>query len=217
MKQPSDSNILVNTSTSQKDPANISRSDQEIQKHSMSRRSSLSSRLSQLQDKEEEIKKKLADFDKRFGKRPPNINNSPALNTNSPEAHSGFEFSEIPKITESTFEKDRVYTDECDLDSDGAVDLKQNFAQKQNFSQKQNNMCKQTNGPVYLAGATNLKSKNLRADRLDEVFEKVNEANRDFRNRDTGTGTGKTKNLQGKLTKYNDYNNDEPVELGDED
>ena len=47
----------------------------ELQQPSISRRSSLSSRLSQLLDKEEEIKKKLAEFDKRFGKGPKKVDN----------------------------------------------------------------------------------------------------------------------------------------------
>lgn len=174
MKQPSESNILVNTSTSQKDPANNSRIDQELQKPSISRRSSLSSRLSQLQDKEEEIKKKLADFDKRFGSRPPHIPSSPPEATNSSEPQSGFEFSEIPKITESTYDNNRQFTDGYDIDSDGANDLPQNFTQKQKFSQQ--TIPKNTNGPVY-TGGLNPSNIKYRPDRLDKVFEQVTEGN----------------------------------------
>ena len=217
MKQPSDSNILVNTSTSQKDPANNSRIDQELQKPSMSRRSSLSSRLSQLQDKEEEIKKKLADFDKRFGSRPPQIPTSQPPATNSPAPLSGFEFSEIPKITETSYDNKRQYTDDYDIDSDGANELPQSITQGQKFSQQI--IPKKTNGPVY-TGGLNPSNKKYRPERLDKVFEQVTEGNQDFRNRDSanfGKDRDTGKPGKGKPGKGRDYNNDEPIELGDED
>ena len=175
---------LASTKYQSQEQEKDSRLASELQQPSISRRSSLSSRLSQLLDKEEEIKKKLAEFDKRFGKRPNPNENSSKKSISNIEAQHAFEFAGSPKISETTYDYNRLYSEEDDNSF-----RNQNSS---NFDKSRGKLSKRSN-----KNNTNKQQ----PEKLDDVFEVINEGSNDFSNH----------------KKVYHANNDEPLELDDEE
>lgn len=225
LKQPSDFNTKNQASSNIHDQEEKPRMLGELQQPSLSRRSSLSSRLSQLLDKEEQIKRKLAEFDKKFGKRPPQINKdiNNKKTSNSIENEIPSEISPVFNFPGSfkTNEKacNNISNNRDSTDSRGSsnrLHQEKNNSERQISKQKEKSRLSNSNSATGINPFNNKSCQEAVGVHLSDVYEVSNEGGPSNYNSSNYNSTNKYNNKQNNFKVKYEYNNDDPIEL-DED